>query len=145
MKLRRLFSPFSYKKLTLKNRIIQTAMLTRFLDNKGYMTDRYIDFMVARAKGGTALLVTEGCPITPGSKFRPNQIACYDDSYIPGLRRLTESVHEYGCKIALQIYHAGTRISESHLPGAIPVAPSAIPIYPPGLFPMSCPMKKSRI
>jgi len=135
MKLRRLFSPFSYKKLTLKNRIIQTAMLTRFLDNKGYMTDRYIDFMVARAKGGTALLVTEGCPITPGSKFRPNQIACYDDSYIPGLRRLTESVHEYGCKIALQIYHAGTRISESHLPGAIPVAPSAIPHIPTGVVP----------
>ena len=67
------------------------------------MTDRYLDFMVARAKGGTALLVTEGCLITPRSEFRPNQIACYDDSYIPGLRRLTESVHAYGCKIALQI------------------------------------------
>lgn len=135
IKLRLLFSPFNHQKLVLKNRIIQTAMLTRYLDSRGYMTDRYIDFMVARAKGGTALLVTEGCLITPRSQFRPNQMACYDDSYIPGLRRLTESVHAYGCKIALQIYHVGTRISESHLLGAIPVAPSAIPHIPTGVVP----------
>lgn len=135
IKLRLLFSPFSYRKLTLKNRIIQTAMLTRYLDSRGYMTDRYVDFMVARAKGGTALLVTEGCLITPGSEFRPNQMRCYDNSYIPGLRKLTESVHANGCKIALQIYHVGTRVSESHLPGTIPVAPSGIPHIPTGVIP----------
>ncbi len=135
IRVRLLFSPFYHKKLTLKNRIIQTAMLTRFFDDKGYVTDRYIDFMATRAKGGTALLVTEGCLIALKSEYRPNQMACYDDSYIPGLKKLTESVHGYGCKIALQLFHAGTRISESHLAGAIPVAPSAIPHISTGVVP----------
>jgi 2,4-dienoyl-CoA reductase-like NADH-dependent reductase (Old Yellow Enzyme family)/thioredoxin reductase len=135
VELRLLFSPFSHPKLSLKNRIVQTAMLTRFFDDKGYMTDRYINFMAARAMGGTALLVSEGCYITPNSKYRPNEMACYDDSYIAGLKKLVEAVHQYDCKIAFQIMLAGTRLSESHLPGAVPVAPSAIPHIPTGVVP----------
>jgi 2,4-dienoyl-CoA reductase-like NADH-dependent reductase (Old Yellow Enzyme family)/thioredoxin reductase len=135
IRLRQLFSPFTWRKLSLKNRIIQTAMLTRFLDDKGYMTNRYIDFMVARAKGGSALLVSESAYLTPNSHYRPNQMACYDDSYIPGLRELVEAVHAFDCKIALQLMHAGRRLAQSHLHGAIPVAPSAISDIATGVIP----------
>jgi 2,4-dienoyl-CoA reductase-like NADH-dependent reductase (Old Yellow Enzyme family)/thioredoxin reductase len=135
VQLRFLFSPFSHPKLSLKNRIVQTAMLTRFFDDKGYMTDRYIDFMAARAKGGTALLVSEATYLTTDSAYRPNQMACHDDSSIPGMKKLVEAVHPFDCKIALQLMHAGTRVSESHLPGAVPVAPSAIPHIATGVVP----------
>ena len=52
IKLKHLFTPLNHEKIVLKNRIMQMAMLTRFCDEEGYMTDRYIDFMAARAKGG---------------------------------------------------------------------------------------------
>ena len=135
IKLRRLFSPFIHDKLSLKNRILQMPMLNRYHDDKGYMTDQNIDFMVARAKGGVAMVMTENVYLTPDAHYRPNQMACCDDSYIPGLKKLADAVHEYDCKIGLQLMHAGTRLSESALPGAIPMAPTALPHTPTGVVP----------
>jgi 2,4-dienoyl-CoA reductase-like NADH-dependent reductase (Old Yellow Enzyme family)/thioredoxin reductase len=135
VKLRKLFTPLNHDKITLKNRIMQMAMLTRFCDDKGHMTDRYIDFMAARAKGGTALLTSEATYLTADSRYRPNQMAVYDDSYIPGMKKLVDAVHQFDCKITLQVMHAGTRLSESYLPGSKPVGPSAVPHIPTGIVP----------
>jgi len=135
VKLRKLFTPLNHDKITLKNRIMQMAMLTRFCDDKGHMTDRYIDFMTARAKGGTGLLTSEATYLTADSRYRPNQMAVYDDSYIPGMKKLVDAVHQFDCKITLQVMHAGTRLSESYLPGSKPVGPSGVPHIPTGVVP----------
>jgi 2,4-dienoyl-CoA reductase-like NADH-dependent reductase (Old Yellow Enzyme family)/thioredoxin reductase len=134
-KLKYLFTPLIHEKIILKNRIVQTAMVTRFCDEEGYITDRYVDFMVARGKGGTAILSSEGAYFVKEAKFRPNQLACYDDSYIPGLQKLVKAVHQYNCKIVLELLHAGTRLSESTFAGSRPVGPSAIPHIPTGVVP----------
>ncbi len=82
-----------------------------------------------------AILSTEVAYIAKEAKFRPNQLACYDDSYLSGLQKLTEAIHQYNCKILLELHHAGTRLSESNLAGSTPVGPSAIPHIPTGVVP----------
>ena len=95
IKLKHLFAPLNHEKIILKNRIMQMAMLTRFCDEDGYVTDRYIAFMLARARGGTAVIATGCSCMLKEALFRPNELGCHDDSYIPGLQRLTSALHEH--------------------------------------------------
>src|SRR5207253_2903469 len=55
------------------------------------------------------------------------QMGIYDDSLVPGLRRLTEAVHEYDVRIGIQIAHAGRQTTHHYLNGLPPEAPSPVP------------------
>ena len=59
------------------------------------------------ARGGCALNVTEGAYVSVEGKRIMNGMGVYDDKVIPGLRRLTDSVHAVGGKIAFYIAHGG--------------------------------------
>lgn len=76
-----------------------------------------------RAKGGAGLLITEATYISPDGKSFPHQLGIDDDGLLPGLRRLVESVHAAGARIAVQLCHAGRQT----LPGRDrPAAPFAL-------------------
>jgi 2,4-dienoyl-CoA reductase-like NADH-dependent reductase (Old Yellow Enzyme family)/thioredoxin reductase len=91
--------------------------------------------MVTRAKGGVGLIITECADIMQNARFRPNQIRIWDDSYIPSLKKLADAVHQFDCKIAVQLVHASTRVSEYNFSGTVSIAPSAIPYYVTGVIP----------
>ena len=61
-----------------------------------------------------------------GMSIVVSDIGVSDDSYVPGLSRLTEAVHAVGGKISLQLAHGG-RYCRSQVLGAQAVAPSAVP------------------
>lgn len=52
--------------------------------------------------------------------------AIYKDDFIPSLERLTDKVHEYHTKIALQLAHGGLKSSYTSTKGEIPLAPSLV-------------------
>lgn len=54
---------------------------------------------------------------------------------IPGLRRLTDAVHEYDVRIGCQIAHAGRQTTRHYVEGLAPEAPSAIPEHVLGEVP----------
>ncbi|MEW6263899.1 MAG: FAD-dependent oxidoreductase [Thermodesulfobacteriota bacterium] len=126
MKFPRLFSPIQIKGLRLKNRIMMPAMVVGFADPRGYITDRYLKYMEARAKGGTGLLVTEAAYVTLPGKILPGEVGIYDDTMIPGLARLAEAVHRHGAKLAVQLNHGGRQTHPS-ISGYEVVAPSPLP------------------
>lgn len=125
MELKNVLSEGKFGTLTLKNRFIMSAMGTHMSDEEGFITQGLIDYHVERAKGGTALNITEFSSVHPTTK-EAHLPGVYDDKFIPGLKKLVDAVHEVGGKICLQIWHAGRQTS-SRITGQQTIAPSAIP------------------
>jgi len=119
-----LFSPIEINKMTLKNRIVMTAMHLAYTP-KGEVTDRLIDFYAMRARGGVGLVIVGGCPVDEYGGM-PSMISIYDDCYIPGLERLTHAVKSCGAKIAAQLYQAGRYTHSSMIGGRKPFSSSAV-------------------
>jgi len=122
---KKLFEPISIGKLGLKNRIIQSAMVTNFATRDGFVTDRLIDYHVSIARGGCALNVTGSAYVSPEGKRILCGLGAHDDALIPGYRRLTAAVHAVGGRISLQIFHGGRECS-SEITGLQPIGPSAL-------------------
>ena len=74
--------------------------------NEGYITQKIIDFYTERAKGGVGMIIIGGCSVAKNSGA-PSMISIEDDKFIPGLKKLADSVHQHDTKIAAQLYHAG--------------------------------------
>lgn len=111
--------------MTLRNRMIVSAMVTGYANPDGSASEKYIAYHEAKARGGWGLIITEDYIINPKAGASAPLPALYDDSQIESHRELTERVHAAGGMIAAQLYHAG-RETSSAVTGEQPVAPSAI-------------------
>ena len=58
-------------------------MVTNFCGTDGSVTDRYIGYMRARAKGGVGLIITEATYVHPSGKGFPNGLGIYSDELLP--------------------------------------------------------------
>ncbi|MGE5840766.1 MAG: FAD-dependent oxidoreductase [Deltaproteobacteria bacterium] len=119
-----LFSPIRINSMMLKNRIVMTAMHLGYTP-EGTVTDRLIDFYALRAKGGAGLIIVGGCTIDPWAGMA-DMISIMDDSFVPGLERLTRAVKKSGAKIAAQLYQAGRYAHSSLIGGRKPFSASAV-------------------
>ncbi|MCX5906557.1 MAG: NAD(P)/FAD-dependent oxidoreductase [Deltaproteobacteria bacterium] len=127
MAITRLMQPFQLKNLQLRNRMVMAPMLSRLCHPNGVVSQKLIDYYVARARGGAGLIICEYCYIdTKESKANNGQLGVYDDQLISGLGDLAEAIQEWGAKTILQICHAG-RSTSSRFMGRQPIAPSAMP------------------
>jgi len=135
MKFPGLFEPCRIGKLELANRVTMPPMTNNYAKD-GFVTDRMIDFYLERARGGAGLIVVEDSIIeAPRGRHSHEDILISDDKYIPGLRRLAQTIKDQGAKAAIQLSHSGRlagklrggQLSLSN--GQMPVAPSAV-AYP---------------
>ena len=102
-----LTSPGKIGTLELKNRIVLPPMGTD-AGRDGFVTDAIVNRYAENAKGGTGLIITEVTCVDPPLGINTAQyIALSDDKYIPGFRRITDVIHQYGSKCAIQLSHAG--------------------------------------
>ena len=99
-----LFTPIQIGNTTIKNRIFMPPLSTNLAD-KGYVTDALVKHYEARAKGGVGLIVTEVTTVEPTYTYLPGDMSIYDDSYIPGWKKLVDAVHRYDTKILSQLFH----------------------------------------
>jgi 2,4-dienoyl-CoA reductase-like NADH-dependent reductase (Old Yellow Enzyme family)/thioredoxin reductase len=90
------------------------------------VTQRYIDYIAERAKGGVGLIIVESMYMDPLGRGHIRQLGIYDDKLIPGLRRLTDAVHAYGAKVASEPMSCG-RETSSYITGSQPYGASTIP------------------
>jgi len=126
-----LFEPICINSLKLKNRIVMTAMHLGYCE-KGFVTDRLIDFYKERAGGGVGLITVGGCAIDLHG-YR-SMIRVDDDRYVPGLARLVSAVKESGAAVCAQLFQPG-RYGSNLSGGLTPVAPSAIEYRATGQIP----------
>ncbi|MBC7346273.1 MAG: FAD-dependent oxidoreductase [Clostridia bacterium] len=121
----RLFTPLTIKGVTIRNRIIATGHLTHFASTDGLVTQRLIDYHVARAKGGIGLIITESMAIHPSTAQSQYTIRLYDRQVLPGLRELTSQIKAYGAAVFCQLHHMGREMTSVDTMRPV-VAPSAL-------------------
>jgi len=91
----------------------------------GASTPQLVDLMRDLAKGGIGLIITGHAYVQQDGQAGPKQLGIYKDELIPGLKTITQAVHESSGKIILQLAHAGF-YAHSALTGHTPLAPSNI-------------------
>ena len=111
--------------MTTKNRLIFGPMEKSMANRDGTMNQRYIDYLVERAKGGAAMMPVESSYVDPRGMGHHYQVGVHGDHVIPGLRRMADAVHVAGSKVGLEIYTAG-RQSPSYMSQRQPIAPSVV-------------------
>ncbi|MDP6178495.1 MAG: hypothetical protein QGG48_01230 [Desulfatiglandales bacterium] len=89
------------------------------------MTDRLVDFITARARGGVGFIIVGGCLIDEYGGM-VNMISLSDDRYLPDLKRLTNAVKAEETKIVAQLYQAGRYTHSSMIGGKNPFSASAV-------------------
>ena len=120
-----LFSPLQIGRVTVPNRVSFSAHLTN-LAADGLPTQRLIDYLAARARGGTGLIITEEQSVHPTDRAYEHLIEAFRPEVLPLYKRLTGAVHAYDTRIFAQLNHNGQQCSGSL--SRLPVwAPSPIP------------------
>jgi len=107
-----LFSPFTLKGVTLRNRIAMSPM-TMYRSTDGRMSDFHVMLMGSRAAGGFGLVFPEQIAIQPDGRTSTGCAGIWDDSQNEGLIRVTRIVKEMGAVPAIQLGHTGRRGSEN--------------------------------
>jgi 2,4-dienoyl-CoA reductase-like NADH-dependent reductase (Old Yellow Enzyme family) len=101
-----LFSPVKVGARTLRNRIALTATLTNYgLGHR--VTERWIDFLAERAKGGCGLIVTEVIAVDPAALAHGAIVAGYAAENEDGFKRAAAAVEGEGACLVGQLWHPG--------------------------------------
>ncbi|NML59428.1 NADH:flavin oxidoreductase [Chryseobacterium cheonjiense] len=111
-----LFTPFKYKNLELKNRIVMAPM-TRAQSDNGVPTQQIADYYARRAAAEVGLILSEGTVINrPASKNMQNIPDFYGTAALNGWKNVIDAVHENGGKMGPQIWHVGDTRSTPDYP-----------------------------
>lgn len=98
----RILDPILIGGVEIPNRVVRTAHGT-FLAVNG-IDDDFINYHLARAKGGCGLTILETATVHPSSG---STMRLWDDSLVPGYRRLMDAVRPHGMRVFQQLYHGG--------------------------------------
>lgn len=122
-----LSDPLAVKSLKLKNRIVMPPMANDFSGDNGEVNDRHLDHYRSRAEADVGLMIVEHSYINPTGRMTAKQLGIHDDSLVPGLARLADTIREAGSGSTIQLTHAGANTS-SEACGCQPLGPSDVPM-----------------
>ncbi|XJZ26137.1 NADPH dehydrogenase NamA [Bacillota bacterium Lsc_1132] len=119
----KLFTPYTVKDVTLKNRIVMSPMCMYSSHNEdGKVQNWHRTHYVSRAVGQVGLIILEATAVTPQGRISPQDLGIWSDDHIAGLKEVVDMIKEHGAKTGIQLAHAGRK---AVLEGEI-LAPSAI-------------------
>ncbi len=133
MRFPHLFQPGRIGTLEVKNRIIASPMERNYCTAEGRVTQRYIDYMAARARGGAGLQYTEATYVDPRGRGRVLQMGLYKDDLLTEFARLVAAVHREGGVVGPELHYGG-RVVHPGVSGLESRAPSAVPYAGAGGF-----------
>ncbi len=104
-----MFTPFTLRGVTLKNRVVVSPM-AQYSCVDGLPADYHLVHLGARAMGGAGMVVAEmTCP-SPDARITPGCPGLWNDAQRDGWKRIVDFVHANSdAKIALQLGHAGAK------------------------------------
>ncbi|WP_108670884.1 NADPH dehydrogenase NamA [Peribacillus acanthi] len=119
----KLFSPFTVKEVTFKNRIVMAPMcMYSSHESDGKVQNWHKTHYTSRAVGGVGLIILEATAVTPQGRISEHDLGIWEDQHIDGLKELVLLMKEQGAKTGIQLAHAGRKAT---VEGDI-IAPSAI-------------------
>lgn len=104
-----MFTPFTLRGVTLKNRIVVSPM-AQYSCVDGQPADYHLVHLGARAMGGAGMVVAEmTCP-SPDARITPGCPGLWNAQQRDGWKRIVDFVHANSdAKIAMQLGHAGPK------------------------------------
>ena len=102
-------TPVHLRHLTLKNRVIRSAVHSFLPDDAGRMTEAEYAMYETLARGGIGTLITGHCCVDPRGRANRNQVNIYDDTFAAQFTRAAAIAHAAGAAFIPQISHAGPR------------------------------------
>ena len=132
-----LFTPFTLKNTTFKNRIAVPPMC-QYSATDGFVNDWHLDHYGALGQGGAGLIIVEATGVSPEGRISPACLGLWSDDHIQGHRDVANRIKAHGAVAGIQIAHAGRKASanrpwegDDHIPEGEPnawqpIGPSAL-------------------
>lgn len=106
----KLFSEFSLRSVTLKNRIVISPMGTYSAEN-GALQPFHHTHYASFAMGGAGLVMVEQTSVTRRGRVTNGDPGLWEDGQIGGMRALVSHMKSYGAKAGIQLNHGGRKSS----------------------------------
>jgi 2,4-dienoyl-CoA reductase-like NADH-dependent reductase (Old Yellow Enzyme family) len=132
-----LFTPFTLKDVTLRNRIAVPPMC-QYSAVDGVTNDWHLSHYAGMARGGAGLVIVEATAVSPEGRITPGCTGLWNDAQVPGMAAIADVIARAGSVPGIQIGHAGRKASankpwegDDHIPDDAPggwrtISPSAI-------------------
>jgi 2,4-dienoyl-CoA reductase-like NADH-dependent reductase (Old Yellow Enzyme family) len=146
-----LFTPIELRSLVARNRVVVSPM-SQYLAQDGAPTDWHLVHLGKFAMGGAGIVFAEETSVEEAARKTYSCPGIYNDVQVRAWRRVTDFVHEQGALTAIQLGHAGRKVStKAPWDGFAPLteadakdgkppwrgyAPSAVPVEPGGPVPI---------
>lgn len=108
-----LFSPYTLRGVTLKNRIGVSPMCMYSCRDDGVPTDWHLAHLVSRSVGGAGLVIIEASAVVPEGRITPSDVGIWNDTQMAAHARIVAAVHGTGSVAGIQIAHAGRKASRA--------------------------------
>ncbi len=122
----KILAPFSFPRTgtVVRNRLVLAAMTNKQGHDDGSLSDDELKWLSARARGGFGIVTTCAAHVSLHGQGWDRELGVFDDSLIPGLTRLADTLRSDGAVSIVQIFHGGVR-APSRLTGRQPISASA--------------------
>ena len=121
-----IFQSFTFPSgVDVKNRIMIAPMTHYSSQSNGEISEQELLYYAERS-GGVGAVITACAYVSLDGKGFQDQFSVDNDSFIPRLKKLAETIQAKGAKAILQIYHGGRQSPPSLLPDGQPISASAV-------------------
>lgn len=105
-----LFSPFTLRGLTLRNRTVVSPMC-QYSARHGLANDWHFVHLGRFALGGFGLVIVEATGVTPEGRISYGDLGLWEDPQIAPLSRIVDFLHDQHAAAGIQLGHAGRKAS----------------------------------
>ncbi|MEN9328987.1 MAG: hypothetical protein RLZZ484_175, partial [Pseudomonadota bacterium] len=103
-----LFSPWTLRGLTLRNRVV-VAPMHQYAGVKGFATDWHLMNAGRFAAGGAGLVIMESTKVERRGCGTMGDLGLWDDAFVPQLRRISDFMKSCGAATGIQLGHSGRK------------------------------------
>jgi 2,4-dienoyl-CoA reductase-like NADH-dependent reductase (Old Yellow Enzyme family) len=105
-----LFTPIRLRSLEARNRVVVSPM-SQYLAKDGAPTDWHLVHLGKFAMGGAGIVFCEETSVGEKARKTYGCPGIYNDEQVRAWRRVTDFIHEQGALTAIQLGHAGRKVS----------------------------------
>ena len=88
---------------------IGVSPMCQYSSVDGFASDWHLVHLGSRAVGGAGLVFVEATAVGPEGRITPGDMGLWKDEHIENLRRIVDFGHTQGCRMGIQLAHAGRK------------------------------------